>query len=548
MDHFAILTSMLWLPKEGLTAADVKRIKKACTIKYREYGETETKKIVAYRNTKNYFVVPRAWGMEHLGTFAGVVDYEDRTSCGYEAFGGISPVKLRDYQTPWVKGMCQVADTRYDFIGQAATGKGKTVMGTEVARRLGYTTLVVVDQENLIEQWQGKTWGELFGIPDVEIGHIQGSLCDWENKTIVVGMLQSLVKRRDKYPKEMWRYFGTVIVDEVHGTAAPVYHELLSLLPSTIRFGVTATPKRGPLKRLNDLHFGEGVAVALKDKHQKSIVRYIETDSVFSWYANISPKDGRFLSEIAVDARRNRQIAEAIKWLYDSGRDVLVIGARIEQLESLIAVCAMMGVPEEDTGQYTGYRNVWKYAKDPKPKKRPDHWEKDCEYTPVKFQQVQQRIPKGELKEVKDGAAILFATYGMFAKGVDVPRLSAGIDVTPRSTAEQVHGRILRPDEDSGKLTPIWVTIRDKFSFRADFQFTRRLREYQNSNAEVYKWVIGKGVRRQEVEPLIEAITERIERLKEARVEIDEDGNSTLKIPVTVKKSSDSHGNRTAAK
>lgn len=534
MDRFAILNSMLWLPMDGLSATDIAAIKKGCTIRYRLYGETETHTLRAYKVTKNYIVVPRSWGLTFLPKVKGLLDYEDRTATGFSAFEDIAPVQLREGQKPWIDSMVACRESKYDFIGQAATGKGKTVMATEVARRAQATTLVIVDQGNLVNQWKVDTWSNVFHIPEEDIGHIQGDVCDWEGKTIVIAMLQTLIARESTLPKEMFSYFGTVILDEVHTIAAPVYHKVLCMLPATTRFGVTATMKKGPLKKLLDLHLGAGAAVTMQERHKESVVRYIESRGVYSWYANISPKDGRYISEIIVDAKRNVLIAQAVLWLYDSGRDVLVIGARIEHLEWLISLCRLLGVPREAMGQYTGYRNVWKWAKDKTPASRPKHLHKDAAYTPVKLQLVKKKNKRDDLDVIKDTSPILFATYGMFAKGANVPRLCGGIDVTPRRTAEQVHGRILRTKVE-GKLTPIWVTIRDVCSFRAEFQFSNRLREYAKSNAEVYQWRIGKGVKHKKISEVRRQAEARAELLKQARIEINAEGNSTLLIPVIVK-------------
>lgn len=520
------------MPKEGLSPADIRRIRKDCTVEYKEYGEKEILQVKAFKSTANYMAVPRYYGVTNLRTFKGLRGCQSRLAGGYEAFEDVEPVSLFDYQKPWVEDMLRVSDTRHDWIGQAATGKGKTVMGVEVVRRIGATTLIIVDQENLIEQWEDAlTNQELLGMDPDRVGLIQSTVCDYEGKDVVIAMLQSLVARKDKYPKEMYNYFGAVIFDEVHGVSAPVYHQVLCMFPAVVRFGVTATLKTGPLKKLSDLHLGPGAAVELREKHKESVVRYIENDTVYSWYANISPKDGRFLSEVAEDTPRNLLLTEAIEWLWESGRDVLVIGARIGQLENLMAMCALRGVPEDAMGLYTGRYSTWRYAKDKTPKSRPQFLQPGAEYTPVALQLVEKKTPKGVLDSVKQNAQVLFATYSMFAKGVNVPRLSAGVDATPRSRVQQTHGRILRSNVP--KHTPIWVTIRDINSYRAEYQFQNRIHEYQESNAEVYQWLIGHGVKHRNAKTLSAEVRKRVKLLKQAKIVTRGDGTNTLMIPAT---------------
>jgi hypothetical protein len=228
--------------------------------------------------------------------------------------------------------------------------------------------------------------------------------------------------------------------------------------------------------------------------------------------------------------------------LYESGRDVLVIGDRIEQLENLMAMCYYSGIAEEEMGLYCGFRNVWKFDKDPTPKRRPVGYEKGTEYTPVKLMRVRKRIPKKELEEIKARAKIIFATFGMFAKGVDVPRLSGGIDCTPRSKAQQVHGRILRKLE--GKYIPIWVTIRDVNSYKLEHQFLQRIGEYVSSSAEIYRWKPSKGVRLVDVRELKREVRESVAELKALNITTCVDGNYTLMTPDTPSGQSRQHETR----
>jgi hypothetical protein len=309
------------------------------------------------------------------------------------------------------------------------------------------------------------------------------------------------------------------------------------------RFGISATiDRRDALQRIIHWNLGE-VAVELTDKHDASYLYYLESDTVYSWYANISPKVGRILTEVSEDAVRNLKIVEAIKWLYESGRDVLVISDRIEQLENLKSMSYYMGIPEEDLGLYCGFSNRWGYEKNPTPKRRPRGYEKGTEYTPVRLARLRKKVPKAKLAAVLETAKVIFATFGMFAKGVDVKRLSGGIDCTPRSRAEQVHGRILRKLD--GKYVPIWVTIRDTNSYRLDHQFLQRISEYVASSAEIYKWNPKHGVRLVDVRELKREVRDNISELKALNTITCADGNYTLTTQPMPKGQSGQHARPT---
>lgn len=66
---------------------------------------------------------------------------------------------------------------------------------------------------------------------------------------------------------------------------------------------------------------------------------------------------------------------------------------------------------------------------------------------------------------------------------VDIPRLNAGIDATPRSDAIQLIGRIRRPYPDKKK--PLWYTIVDRKSKVFVRHYNSRKREYLANNMEV---------------------------------------------------------------
>lgn len=403
-----------------------------------------------------------------------------------------------------------------------------TVMALSAAQKLGRTTLVLVDQDNLKQQWVGAC-KKILKLPAGKIGEVQGPKCDYKGKSVVIAMIQSLVQR--EYPEDFYDHFGTVIVDEVHTAGAPTFSQALVMFSATVRFGVSATiDRRDALQRILHWNLGE-VAVSLQDTHEKSYVYYLESESVYSWYANISPKIGRILTEVSEDAVRNLLIAHAVKWLYDSGRDVLVISDRIEQLENLMAMAYYLGMPRDELGLYCGFYNRWAYEKDPKPKRRPHGYERGTEYTPVRMARIRKRTPKATLAKILESSKVVYATFGMFAKGVDVPRLSGGIDCTPRSRAAQVHGRVLR--QLDAKLVPIWVTIRDINSYRLDYQFLQRLDEYLADSAEIYKWNPEKGVRLVDVKELKREVRANVKELKAMNITTHADGSYMLTTPPT---------------
>ena len=516
-------------------------MRKDLEIKFHDAIADETVRINAYGHDAEFVYVPREYGIQWC--IERGIEFENNTSDGYLCEGWAKcskSVSLRDYQRPWCDELYRVFDGQFDVRAQAATGMGKTVMSLHVASLCNTTTIVLVDQEFLRDQWID-TARNLFGMRKKDIGIVQGKKADWQGKTLVVAMIQTLFSR--EFEDEFYDYFGVAIFDEAHVVGAPMFSRTLGMFSAEIRWGVSATPHRGdPKDKLLDWHLGP-VDVVLEKKHRQSVVRYVQNYSVYSWYSQISPKTGRYLNEIAGDMTRNHLIADAIANLYGDGRTILALSDRIEHLEVVKFLLESLGVPGGDIGVVARYKRRWRYAKDPEPAHKPQGWDGESEFTPVKMQVTQKRIKTEQLDDMKANCPIILATYQMFSKGVDVPRIDTGIDMTPRSKAQQQHGRILR--DLKGKKMPIWVTIRDVNAQRAEFQFWRRLQEYGKSNVEVYEWRLGKGVKKRNPKELSAMVKERHEALKEVRIVTRTDGRYTLATPALLIAPVEAQGKRT---
>lgn len=460
--------------------------------------------------TNGYMGVPRYYGhklMDRLGWHNDAIDC--KTEGQPVQFD--STIELWDGQVSFVDAMTHSASTVGDFVATRYTGGGKTVCCLETVARLGRAALVVVDQENLLRQWQAAAT-RFLNLSENDIGIIQGEYCEVEGRKFVIAMIQTLVRRR--YPDWVYQYFGVVIFDEVHTASAPVFSRALFQFPARVRFGVTATPRDDAFRRITELHLGP-VVVQSEQRHLESYVRYVEYFGVYSWYANQSPHSTPLLAEIVSEGARNNLLSEIICRLYQQGRDILVVSDRIEQLENLAALCYYRGMDEQAIGMYTGYRLVWGIGEDGRP--------------------VLQKLKRGNLEQVKAQAKVIFATYSLCAKGVDIPRLSAGIDCTPRSRSEQVHGRILRCQP--GKQTPVWVTVRDVNSYRAEMLFLKRLKGYVQSNARIQQWHLKKGFKKYDPGFVKDSVEQRVRRLRSQKIIIRLDGNYTLVMEPTGKPS-----------
>lgn len=517
MDRPAILAGSMMLPIERV---DVATLQRAMTIKYQPMGAEEPSYLHNYRTVDGYLCVPRQYGISFCQREG--IEFDDQTSAGHTAVFPRIP-KPREYQEEGLTLISQALSSCYDFIFRARTGWGKTIGSLITAAKLGASTLILVDQENLKDQWI-KSLVEHFGFAKEDVGVIQGKKCDYQGKAVTIAMVQTLSQK--EFPPEVYAYFGFVIVDEVHTIGAPTFSVVLLDFPATYRMGVSATPKRNDgLQKVLDYSLGR-VRVHIADEHHPSDVYILESRGIYSWYANSSPKMGRFISEVTEDAERNFLVAQGINYLYDTGRDILVLSDRIEQLRDLKSLCYYLGIPDEEMGLYTGYNPVYGFEKNPTPARRPLNLERGAEYTPVHLKLISKRIKKKTLEVVKETARIIFATYQMFSKGIDEPRLNGGMDASPRSKSEQMQGRILRRAD--GPVTPLWITIEDTNSYRALHALASRVTDYATNNSVISRWHADGSKELCDETDLRHTTLARVKTLKLARIGTNTAGLNTL--------------------
>lgn len=519
------LSNCLWVPVARYTAQEIAALRKELTVTVRLLTGEAQEVCALQEDREGYLGLPRVYGMKLISQNRQKV--YDMRSVG-DAVRFPKQVALRDYQIPVVADMLTACSTKTDFIVRAGTGRGKTVMALAAIAKRGRKAAVVVDQENLLDQWIDRAQEHL-GLRREDIGIVRGPKVEYKGKKLVICMIQSLIRK--DLDEDFTEAFGTVVFDESHSAGAFTYSKALMIFPAEARFGLSATPdRRDSFRKLIEWNLGT-VDVALDAEHHSSNLYVLRSYGTYSWRANNSKMASRFISEIADDGERNLLIAKAIVWLYSTGRDVLVIGDRVEQLASLRALCYYLGLPLDDLGMYSKVNTVWVYEKDPRPARRPYGWEKGTDYTPVRLALVQKTLRKDTREAVKENCRVIFSTYGIMSKGVDVPRLSAGIDATPRREATQTVGRILRVAP--GKQRPIWVTVADYNSFRALFQLQWRLRDYSASNAEAYLWDMTKGRKKLDVAEYRDLLSDRVSLLQRSKIVTTLDGNNTLLIPDT---------------
>lgn len=526
------MDSMVWVPradlgKFNLNAEDLK-------LHYRTgFGTSEREEILKiYASGETKVGIPRAYFFKRarLGDqWSSVVE-----DCRFEG----EPVELhmkgelRPEQQPLAEEfLAKLKSSPHNGgIFQAVCGFGKTVVALWLLTKLGRKALVVVHTSRLLDQW----------IERVEeyLGFTPGVICQdrfEDDPPIVIAMLQTLECR--KFPREKFREFGVVVIDETHRLAAVTWSEVVKTLPSKVRIGLTATPRRADkLDPVFFFHIGPVVAKTEKREMQPKIY-FLPTKcgTTVPFLRNGKVNRARALNMLARDPKRNAIIVSEVVKAVSSDRKIMVLSDRIDQLYRVRAMLKNQ-VPDEKIGWVIGAH--WNNVDPDDPPEdlvRPDSPASTAVLRAVKrvlegyapYEKVRvgpgwigitggESLPVEEFEKIKgvtrveeqDGFLYVFcskrtngtrkltpeeldrnqkrqvilASYGLAAEGLDVPDLDVLFLATPRTDVEQPVGRTLRIVP--GKKQPIVVDLVDAHQYYQRLR-GKRLRQYTYLKYEV---------------------------------------------------------------
>lgn len=394
-----------------------------------------------------HLALPRAWGLSRFPDWEGV-DYRVSGSRSLALRSTFSP---RFGQAEAVEGVMDCLNRKSGGILVSGCGTGKTIMGIEVALRLGRPTCVLVHKEFLAEQWEKDIHKVC---PEARVGILRRDRADTGNDyDFVLAMVQSLTSPTRQYPADWFWSFGLVICDEVHRHAAEVWQTAIQKMPAHYRLGLTATYRRADgMMPVIAGHIGD-VAYELKELSAKMspTVHFVTLTTSLEPKDYLNPWDkelnrGKLVTKLASMDNRNEAIAKILLEALKSERKVFVLSERLKQLSWMAARMQQGGVLVSDIGFFIGGKTV------------------------------------DQLEEAA-GRRLILATYQMAQDALNRVDLDTLFLITPRADVEQSVGRILR-DETVGKPRLV-VDIVDKhvppcLSLRA-----ARARQYARLGYEV---------------------------------------------------------------
>jgi superfamily II DNA or RNA helicase len=343
-----------------------------------------------------------------------------------------------------------------NHVFEAPTGWGKTIAGSYIAIKMGQPTLIVVTKDDLVKQWRHALINVL-GVPESDVGLIQQDECNWKGKKFVIGMVQSLIIP-NRYPSDMYGYFGMLILDEVHMMAADCFIRVCQTFPALYRLGFSATPERKDGKtKLLSWHIGPTlVRGSVVSMAPKVFLRRTGWKVPYkSRWSNgqrvmepIPHSPGRMMGVIKEMGKcdvRNQEIVTFVKQAFDAGRHCVVLADLKEHLESLFFKLTSAGIPGNDIGYYVGGMS-------------------DLNLSLSKKKRV------------------VLGTYKMCSTGTDVPQWDALVLATPHADVKQAVGRVLRFME--GKKQPIVLDLIDDSSLLQNFHMSR-MKQYKSIGATI---------------------------------------------------------------
>lgn len=315
------------------------------------------------------------------------------------------------------------------------TGLGKTVVALKLISLIKVKTLIIVHADFLLDQWISRIKQFL---PNARIGVIKQERCEIDDTDIVIGMIQTIIKR--EYPKGIFESFGYLITDETHHLCSRTFSSLFYKVQPKYLTGLSATPERKDgLSKVLYWFLGP-LLVNIKRETDKPNVHFIFNDT--QGYTEKFNKIGKvsipeMITDLTLKFERNQLILDNVSRLIKESRKILILSERRENCEFF---CKRLNENGISSGLYLGGMKTLD-------------------------------------RELSTNCQVIVGTYQAAGEGFDVADLDTLILATPKSDVQQAVGRILRQKNAN---EPLVIDIVDSFSiFKA--QYYKRRRFYKSS-------------------------------------------------------------------
>ncbi|MBC5995481.1 DEAD/DEAH box helicase [Romboutsia ilealis] len=243
-------------------------------------------------------------------------------------------IELRDYQIECVDKILNMKDG--NKICYLPTGSGKTIIMSEIARRLTGRVLIVVDQQELRQQSIDKI--KMICGENESVGSVQGKLDD-VYKRIVVATRQSLIHpKSDRLHRILENgNFEIVMFDECHRAVHQI-QTIINKINATIVVGFSATPWNVELRSIFDGFIYEKDTIEMIENGYLCDVNCLAVKSNTD-LSTVSVVAGEFnqkqLSDTVDNASRNSLIVKAYKEYASDRKHTVIFATSIDHATNL---------------------------------------------------------------------------------------------------------------------------------------------------------------------------------------------------------------------
>lgn len=406
------------IEKKTLPETVLIQIKSDLTV--RPYQSNRTKKsenFLVYQESNEYIAIPRFYGIERFGIpkinrlEENVLPKRDMEYIG----------SLRTYQVAITDTIIKGLDKDGGGLMVVGCGKGKTNMALFIACHYKLKTLILTHKTFLKRQVINRIKSTT-NVPEKKIGIIQQRTCNVKNKLFVIGMIQTIAKK--KYSADIIGQFGMIIIDEVHHMSAKNFSRVLLKMSAKYMLGMSAEISRND-KTYHVINWFMGPVLYYEDQppNDKVIVKKfmfytMETDLIKMIYDRTGePMRPTMITNLVEIDSRNRFIIDIVMELIKMKRKILCLSGRLEHVYLI-----QRALKAKDVGLYIG------------------------------------GMKEDELNESATKQVIL-GTYNMAEEGLDIPDLDVVLLLTPKSKVKQSIGRVLRKEDYS--IHPLVIDIVD---------------------------------------------------------------------------------------
>lgn len=481
-----------WVWIDGLTAAQRSNLRSTLTVRPRKTTDIATVKtpdpIELFREDGDRFAVPRGyWAMNRSGR------HEEKVAVSYGQ-------PMRPLTSTWrAEGpfaeQAEIVPTLQHAIMGGAWGggilnagcrTGKTFCTTELAHRVGRTTMILVHKGFLLKQWKEDIETVL---PGARVGIVQQDQEEWEDVDFCIGLLQSLaLDDGNRYDQRMYSRFGLLVSDEVHRIAANTWNVVVPRFDAAYRLGLSATLDRAD-RAENVFYYQIGLVVYKAEaKAMTPKVRVLKTQSHVHaisrgrYQVKIEKlNSAQIITQLSNDVERQRQIVDQILRAIRVGRKILVMSERLEHLRDMWIMTRnavpVLSLPWEVThGFCTGKWFVSERGK-------------------------KQRLVNDDEFKLANRAQVIWASKQLVEEGYTNPALDVFVLATPMANVEQASSRVrgwCTPDPGKcewlcpwrvgscqGKADPVFIDVFDANIPKVLGKWRRRQRLYREMGARV---------------------------------------------------------------